>query len=281
MKKFSRLLSLAVIAAALAFLSPESRITASANEATYYLKYNSEIEDWEYQASSVWEDNPSITTTGLIYLEEIIKDGDIIIVDSNGPLLNINVHLSNLTVLNGADNLAMVAVSKGIDNCVILNGAVASITGNVTNAHVYDDGRVNFNSNVTNLYSHGEESENYPIIAVLGTVSHFVSDNVNKPRIEGYNFEAGSFDLQDDALKTAASRYSTTPTGVPAATAAPAATTAPTTTAAPVATTAPAASSNANDYDDVPKTGEASPALWLCLAAALCAAGSIAFRKHA
>ena len=150
---FKKILAVATSALMLAFLPNANTLTASADgPVTYYLMYDdqgNEMSDWWYQLGSEWDENAEHRQ--IYYMNEQIKNGDIIIVGNAAPeMLNINVRLSNLTIQRDAEGkMAMVNVSGGIDNCYVLKDAQAAITGNVTNAYVYGAALANFNSNVT------------------------------------------------------------------------------------------------------------------------------------
>lgn len=269
--KITKVLSMALAAAVLAFLPAGNALTVSADgPTTYYVKYDFDDEDWEYQLADNWDEDRE--TRSSYYLNENLKNGDIVIVGSNGPMLNIGVRLSNLTITNPTGEVALVTVNNGIDNCFVVDGAIASITGNITNAYIYNNCRANFNSNVTNLYSYADDPEIGPTAAVAGTVTHFVGDNPYKLYMDYYDFDAGSFHLEDGDMITESHHYSKT-----------ASATAATPAAAPEASVSSTASatttSSSGDYDTVPKTGEAAPALWLCLAVAACVSGSILIKR--
>ncbi len=267
--------SAVMLAAVLAFLPGAGTLTVSAAEpVTYYLMYQDEPDDqgdWWYQVGSEWEEDAEHRQ--LVYMTEQLKDGDIVIVGNAAPdQLVLNVHLSNLTIKNTTDRLAMVSVTGGIDNCFFLNDTLGSITGNVFNAYVYGASTATFCSNVTNLYSHNDNPNGDPNIGVSGTVAFFQSENVNKNYHPcGTNFAANTFSLENGELKTDSSNYTQDISGGPATT---------TSTSRPAPK--PSNSSSASDeYDAVPKTGESSPVMWLSLIAVSCLSASLLLRKVA
>lgn len=268
-----RLLAMAASAVMLAFLPDTDVLTVSAAEpVTYYLMYQDEPDnqgDWWYQLGSEWDEEAEHKQ--LIYMTEQLKDGDLVVVGNAAPdQLVLNVHLSNLTIKNTTDRLAMVSVTGGIDNCVFLNNTLGSVTGNVVNAYVYGASTANFCSNVTNLYSYNDNPDGDPNIGVSGTVAYFQSENSNKNYQPcGTNFAANTFSLENGELKTDSSNYTQDISGGPAA-------------AASQPTPKPSNSSAAsNEYDEVPKTGESSPVIWLSLIAVFCLSTGLLLRKSA
>ena len=209
--------------------------------------------------------------------DEKVQDGDILVVmdndDSAGGNKNItvNAHLSNLTI-----NSANVVISvNGADECHVNTNSYAAITGNITNAYVYDTATCTFHSNVTNLRMIATiENTVDTTVSVGGTVAYASTANAGGVLTEYYNFKAGTFYFaKAGGLMTDPSDYSTSGSG-PAASA-PAATTAPATQTQ----SKPAASSG--EYDDVPKTGEGNLSSWLLVASALCFGGCLVLRKKA
>lgn len=281
LKAFQKMLALTVSAFMLAVLPNANALTVSAAEpVTYYLMYDENDNNgghWYYQLGSSWDADAEHRE--LYYIQETLKNGDIVIVGNASPsLLTLDVHLSNLTITNTTGALAMVSVTGGIDNCYFNDGTHASITGNVTNAHVYGTAHANFNNNVTNLYSHEPDSDGGPTIGVTGTVSYFeITDSYGNARPFGSNYKADTFRLVNSMPETPLSDYTQLTSG-DAPPAQPAASPQP---AAPQATKTPAAASSAasDEYDDVPKTGETSPALWLSLLAVSCFGMRVLLRK--
>lgn len=276
MKKFhvfKKLLATAASAVMLTLLPNVGVLNVSAAEpVTYYVMYEDAPDnngDWWYQLGSEWDENAEHRQ--LAYMTEQLKDGDVVIVGNASPQqLVLNVHLSNLTIKNTSDQLAMVSVTGGIDNCFFLNNTNGSVTGNVFNAYVYGASTANFCSNVTNLYSYNDNPDGNPNIGVSGTVAYFHSENandINPPY--GTNFAANTFSLENGDLKTDPSNYTRDISGGPAASASQPA-------------PKPSSSSTAsNEYDDVPKTGESSPVMWLSLIAVSCLSASLLLRKSA
>lgn len=270
---FKKMLALTASAMLLAFLPNANVLTVSAEEpATYYLMYETRENGegiWYYQPGSEWNDN--IEHHEIYYIQETLKNGDMIIVGNASPSqLEINVHLSNLTIANTSGELAKVSVTGGIDNCYFLKGTQASVTGNVTNAYVYGASTANFCSNVTNLYSDNDNPDAGPEIGVTGTVAYFLAEDSNDPNPPyGTNFAANSFHVENGELKTDSSKYTRDISGGPASSG---------TQSGSQTTSKPAAS---GEYDAVPKTGEVSPAVWLSLMAASCLSISLILRRSA
>ena len=270
LNRIKKLLALTVSAAMLTLLPNVNVLTASADEpVTYYLMYDEGDEDWLYQLGSVWVDEAERSSS--TDLQEKIKNGDIVIIgNGSNKMLTLNVHLSNLTINNRSGMLAMVSVTGGIDDCYFNHDTLGSVTGSVTNAYVYGVSVANFNNDVVNLYSYKYDSEAGPSIGVIGTVSYYVGQNSDGSReYYGTNFAANSFGLDNGVLTTDSEKYTQDVSGGPLSSAAQSASTAQNTT--------PGTSSD--EYDEVPKTGETSFALWLCLAAAVSFSGSMLLRK--
>ena len=279
MKKLKKLMIL--FTAALFCLLPifSQPLTAQASTpTTYYVKYNTEKNDWYYQVGSSWDD--TAIERELYYMTLEIKDGDVVIVDGAGTL-NLNVSLSNLTILNG--NLAIVT-AKSYDEVHVLSGVGAAINGDIKNAHVYDNAVANINNNVTNLYAYdssnaivaGNASNVYvydsvdPIANVecLGTVDHVKTYDDDYVYYEYYNFAKSSLKIENGSLRTEESKYSKT---------APAATT----PAAPSTGTTTTPPAPADELDDVPKTGDFSVSpVWFLAIAVVCMLGYIKLERR-
>lgn len=252
MKKFKKFVSLLAAAALIALLPGANALQASAaTPTTYYVKYDIDKNEWRMQ---IGEWNNEYEGMEIYYLNnesEAMKDGDILVVLSNEESaagstgLTVNAHLSNLTV-----NRASVVISTGgVDECYVFGESYAAVTGNITNAYVYDDAKCTFHSNVTNLRMIASQANDVDTdVSVGGTVGYASVSNSGGVIREYWNFVAGSF-YYDNAsgLMTDPSQYSTSGS-------APAAAAAQTTASA--AQTQSDKTSNSNEYDDVPKTGE-------------------------
>ena len=179
---------------------------------------------------------------------------------------------------------------KGADNVYVLRDSTASITGNVVNAHVYDNAIANFNNNVTNLYI-TKERDALQTVAVVGTVSYVKTGDAEKVYSELYNFQANSFRQEKGVLKTDAILPTVVPPvlpvdpntpALPVAPVDPTAPVAPVTPVVPVAPVVPVVPTAPSDslYDDVPKTGEpvALPGL-LVMGAGLCFGGAYLLKR--
>lgn len=254
MKHFKKLLAIATLfVLCMAPLLGDPMIAhAEESGTTYYLKYVPNLNQFRYQKDSWQQDKEHWDVNAL---KANIKDGDLLVIDGTngeGIDLTVDVRLSNLTVVNG--DLVLVTATS-VDNFYGLNGTKTVVNGNVTNAYVYEQSLANFNNNVTNLtVSSGQYATPLATVSVLGTCDYFCIENGMK----AYSFVANTLRLVDGNFTTEAKNYSTT---------------APATT--------PAVPSTSNDeYDDVPKTGDArfNP-LWLVGLAAVCFAGSVGIRK--
>lgn len=279
MKKLKKLIVL--FTAALFCLLPiiSQPLTAQASTpTTYYLKYIEANNEWRFLKDvMVWDE--TAFHRELYYMHQDIKDGDIIIIDSNRTIdLTVNVKLSNLTVLNST--LAVVK-ANGYDEVHIANGSTAAINGDVKNGNVYTNGVVNFNNNVQDLYVEGTSNVRVignitnlkvydPIdpeakVECSGTVDYVKAYDDDYVYYEYYNFAKGSLAIERGNMNTNPSKYSTT---------------APATTAKP---SAPAAGtgSSAGEYDDVPKTGDFSVSpLWFLAIAAICMLGYLKLERR-
>ncbi len=262
MKSFKR--TTALFAAALlclVFFFNLSLTAKAEGPVTYSLRYVDSINQWRYQTGT-WQDSGFYRE--LYYMEQDIKDGDIIVIDGTKPLdLTLNVRLSNLTIVNSTDT---VVTAKSFDEVFVLNSSVCAINGDVTKASVYANSVTNFNNNVGELnLLEAKQDLLRATVAVVGTVNHVYAAGQHYKHFEFYNFEANSLLIQNGTLKTDASKYSTTPS---AATPAPAPST-------------PAAPGTSGEYDDVPKTADVrfNP-LWLVGIAAVCMAGAYKLKEE-
>lgn len=257
MKRLKKIVSL-FAAAALLVLAPgvkQAQVSA-AEPVTYSLKYVEESGEWRFQEGP-WDDYRGHRE--LYYMKQALKDGDLVVIEggSHGLTLDLPVNLGNLTFKQAYS--ASVTV-KGADNVYVLRDSTASITGNVVNAHVYDNAIANFNNNVTNLYI-TKERDALQTVAVVGTVSYVKTGDAEKVYSELYNFQANSFRQEKGVLKTDASQFSILPTVVPPVLpvdpntpALPVAPVDPTTPVAPVTPVVPVVPTAPSDslYDDVP-----------------------------
>lgn len=266
MKKLKKITALLLAVAICVLLPGTTALTASAAEpVTYYLKYLSASNEWRFQTGSTWSD--SVQHREMYYLLQDIKDGDLLIVDGNnsGSVLNIPVRLSNLTFYY---NASAVVTATAIDSCYVMSDAVCAVNGDVKNAYVYDHGTCTFNNNVGTLNVLNDPGKNHSLlhatVTVGGTVDHLIGHDGSTLHYELYNFAAGKLDIKDGDVKTDAAYYSTTPS---------AGNTAPTPNADTQNDT------SADEYDDVPKTGDSNLALWLIGISAICLAGGYALRK--
>ncbi len=276
MKKFKKFAALLGAAALMVTLPSGNVLTASASAPTTYLVCYQD-DDWVYQvgvsAYSDEEDDEDIED-----LEDVIQNNDILVIDGCGEGVELdlsNIYLSNLTVI---DSDVAIVKTAGINECHIGNKAVASITGNVNNAYVYEDASVTFRSNVSYMELVGDEHEVEYNVTCLGTVGHLKAADDGYIYYESFNIAANRLNIEDGEDETDPDYFSETPVAVAPVAPAPAAPAAP---AQSAQNNAPAQNTTASgEYDDVPKTGEFLPAYVLLLGIAATAfAGKIALKK--
>jgi hypothetical protein len=218
------------------------------------------LNEWRYQISPTWDDSKA--SCGIAALDYEIKDGDVAIVENTAayPELHIPARLSNLTI--AMDSFSVVS-AESIDSCYILRGGVAAITGDIKTAYVYDNGRCTFNSNVDTLYIINDSAQKKEAlqgtVTVGGTVNHLIGlDGNSKVHYELYNFQSGKLFVEKGDVKTDKAYFSTNA----------------------VATSAPSSSaSSADEYDEVPKTGDSNIVLWLLFASVVCFLGRYGLKK--
>lgn len=278
MKKLNKLVALAAAASLMALLPGAGTMQVSAaTPTTHYLQYNTEQHEWRLQTGSFSKESGGKDLYYLNEGDEKVKDGDILVVMDNddsadgNKMITVNAHLSNLTI-----NSAHVVISVGgADECHVNIDSYAAITGDITNAYVYDTATCTFHGNVTNLRMIATiENTVDTTVSVDGTVGYASTANAGGVLTEYYNFKAGTFYFaKAGGLMTDPSDYSTS--GSAPAANAPAANTAP----AAQTQSKPAASSG--EYDAVPKTGEGYLSSWLLIASALCFGGCLVLRKKA
>ena len=282
-KSFKKLLSLVAAAAMLVTVPVLPSLKADAEEPmTFYLKYDIDKHQWRMQENEWLEDYEG---RELYYLNQA-KDGDIVVVLSNEEQsignsdISINARLSNLTV----NRASVVIKANAIDNCYVLGESYAAITGPVTNAYVYDDAKCTFHSNVTNLHLVSSEKNDVDVdVSVVGTVAYTSVENPGGIVHEYYNFVANTF-YYDHAsgLMTEEANYSksgSAPAAAATTVTAPAAE-----VSQPASNTAAATAnntSNSNDYDNVPKTGESNLVVWLLGLSVLNFIGCLMFLRKA
>lgn len=253
MKRFKKFVAVLAACATIMTMNAWSLPKVSAAEpARHSIKYVDSLGEWRYQATTTWDDNSN--GRELYYLKQDIKDGDILLIIGKGGLnLNLDVTLGNLTFLE--TDYAVVS-AKGYQEVYVLKNTTGVINGDVAKAYVYDDSVCNLNNNVTDLFVTGEKALS-STVNVLGTVDKVIINNPDKTSYTCYSFPANTFVMDKGAIKTDYSKFSMTP---PAA-----------------STTAP--SDSADEYDEVPKTGDSYMAFVLLAAAAILFAGSYSLRK--
>ncbi len=268
MKRIKTIATTFLLAAALVLLPGSNALKAeAATPVTYAVQYDSEDNEWRYQVGSQYTDEGE--DRSLYYLLQVLKDGDLVAVynsDDGAPHLDLgNVKLSNLTLCN----TAMTAVhTGGISDCHILSNSTCAINGDVHNAFVYDAASVNFNNNVHNLTILSDEDNFYSNVNCGGTVWHLYAYSTTHPVTfyDLYNFDSGVLVIDNGVLETEYYFYDESIPSGNAQTATPA----PSTPSAP-----------ADEYDEVPKTGESALPYALLSVSVLCFAGSLMLRKKA
>jgi hypothetical protein len=245
---------------------------AAAEPTTYILKYDDEDDEWYYKLGSSWDNSTSPQQRELYYLLQEIKDGDYVVVDSTSGIgtLVLDFTLGNLTIL---PNSSALITCKGILEYYQLRDSSVSLTANVEKAFIYDNAITNFNKNTNSLELIYSESPEMSIV-VVGTCEELWVHNFENTvtACSLWNF-TDKLVFNDGVIKTAPGSYAINPPSAPAA---PIVSTTPSST--PTATPS-APSSSADEYDDVPKTGESAAFLWMFALAALCFAGSYSFKK--
>lgn len=213
-----------------------------------------------FQTGYPWDDSDS--SREMYYLRQQIKDGDsIVVAETDGRIEeHFEVRLANLTI-DKATNCAVGA--DYIEECYVLGKSYAAINGTVNKAYVYDYATATFNGDVNYLQAVGVNYEVRAVITSNARVYNFVSVEHGEESKHGYDFASGKFYLAEDKIKTKAEFYSTVPTEASIA--------ALSGQAPAQATPAAPANNNsaANDYDEVPKTGDTTNAFaWFIMAAA-------------
>lgn len=276
MKKTIKALVTTLAAAACVVLFAGNGITAKAAGDTFSVKFvGGDVKEWRYQVGQSFDDTGA--HMGISVLVNGMKAGDNVVVypatGDNAPALDLGTEkkLGSLTIHQGVTAIVKMA---GADKVYVLAGSTSAITGDVKSAVVYDKAVCTFNSNVTDLVLNTSGSK-ASSLTVGGTLGRFCvySLTEEKKEYEFFDVEKGAFVMTDgvnytpdNKRKAAASDdYNKTMNEQTTATA-------PTTPSAPTST-------DAGDYDKVPKTGDSYIALYLGLASVLCAAGAMALRK--
>lgn len=278
MKKFNKLVALAAAASLMVLLPGAGAMRVSAaTPTTHYLQFDPDRHEWRLQTGSFIKESGGKDLYYLNEGDEKVRDGDILVVMDNdesangGQDITVNAHLSNLTI-NSAN---VVIAVKGADECHVNIDSYAAITGDITDAYVYDTATCTFHSNVTNLRMIATiENTVNTTVTVGGTVGYACTANAGGVLKEYYNFKAGTFFFaKAGGLMTDPNDYSTS--GSAPAASAPAANT------APAEQTQPKPAASSGEYDAVPKTGEGNLSSWLLVASALCFGGCLGLRKKA
>lgn len=272
-KKIKLFVSMLAAAAMLVLLPGSNAMTAHAEEAkTYSLKYIAgDINDWRYVPGSTFEDG--MYHWSLYNLKTAdLKNGDLIVIYPGDEVpgdkgLDLSeFSLSNLTIHYNAN---VVIHTGGVKDCYVLAGACAAISGDVTNAHLYDNTTCTFNSNVLDMVLHinGDPHSN---ISCAGTVGMFriLEDKINDTRGVFYDIPNNTMRYVDGTIQFANWSYQPTETYLQAkaaadATAASETAAASETPADTSASTTPAPGPSPDEYDRVPRTGDSSQTGWV------------------
>lgn len=194
-------------------IATAQEIQAAHVTTTYYVKYIDDVStnDFRYQTgNSTWQNGKP--HRDLYYLQQSIKDGDVLIVDSSVKNVNlkVSVSLSNVTFVGTGTGIV---TAKSVENAYVLRDSIGVINGNVTNAYVYDNAIANFNNDVEKLYVMKTSSFDQ-CIGVGGTVGYAEEKDGAKSIKKYYSFLKGKYSMKDGVLKTASSYYSLTPSPV-------------------------------------------------------------------
>lgn len=269
-KKIRLFVSMLAAAAMLVFLPGSSLTVRAAEGNTYSLKYiGGDVNDWRYVSGSTFEDGMyhrelyTLTTYDL-------KDGDNIVVypGDGAPAKNLDLgsfNLGSVTIHQGAQ--AVVNTSGVIKDCYVLNGAYASVNGEVTNAYLYDNATCTFHNNVLYMVLYITDVP-HSNISCGGTVGEFrIYTTAGESRGAFYDIPVNTMRLTDgtiqfpvwspnpsEAYLQAKAEADGTAASQPPASEPPADSSAP---------SAPATDTAADEYDQVPKTGEDGTGLWV------------------
>lgn len=271
MKKLFSIFSVALFAVVLLF---QNAVTVdAADPTTYYVQYDSDKDEWYYQIGSSWDDTVPPPKREIYYMLQDFKDGDYVVVESTEARgeLKLDYHLGNLTVM---PNSTALITCKSIAEYYQLHDSTVSLTADVEKACVYDNAVCNFNKNVNYLQLIYDEEPNMAV-HVVGTCNEFWVHNTDESATKYHLWEfKDELIFNETILKTPYGTYNINPPATPAAPIVP------DTTTSTAPTPAPAPSTPADEYDDVPKTGESTAYLWMFALAALCFAGSYSFKKR-
>lgn len=254
-KVFAAMLSVCLVLAAFCFTKTEVK---AAEAVTYTLRVVNN--EWRCMAGYPWND--SGIHLGMVFMEQYLNDGDKIVVDDDSMELKLTVekHLESITF---AKSKLSVIYAPGIDNVYVLNDSVAAINCDVKSGYVYQNATANFNNNVTYLEVYNKTAPLQASVYVAGTVGQVKAYDAEKTHFQFYDFARGTFYVDKGTLKTNAGLYSNVPAPTPAPTVAP--------------TKKPAAST-ADEYDDVPKTGDIASYYWMFGLAAACLVVGMGFK---
>lgn len=251
------------------FLTTSLPAQAATEPVTFYVKYVPALGEWRFQTGG-WSDNAD--PRHLYYMQDEIKDGSLLVIDDAGAgqgiTLSVNAQLSNLTVLSS--NFSNIT-AKGVDDFYSLGSSKSVINAPIAKAYVYDNSLVNFNSPVEYLEVISSREETlHATVGASSTVAHLKAYGPSRVFYEIFNVATNKLSISDGSLKTEEQYYSKVPVAAPA------------TPVAPAPAPATPGTSDADEYDDVPKTGDNRiQPLWLMLLSALCLASAYSSKKKA
>lgn len=261
MKKFTKVVSLLAASALLVLLPNANALTASADTPnTFTIFYVEEEGEWCYLDNSSKDEDDYEDDIEDFYDE--VQNGDNVVIfgyEGQKETFEIPAYLNSLTVMSCGSSY-LIIYTNGVSEVQAGNDAFFSVTGDVQNAYVHNDAKVTFHGHVNMLTI---ETDDRADVSCISTVAHALCINGGNVEFDIYNVAADKLRVDNAELETEEQYYSTTPV-------APAATPAPQTSNSTTAS---------NDYDDVPKTGDSYIVYVLLAAAAICFAGSRAFKK--
>lgn len=215
MKKFKSIISMVLAASMLVCLFGVSGLQASAAPAdstdpapeptTYVIKYEDGFDGWRCQVSDNGTWNEKAGNRSLRHMKEVIKDGDLLVVEGSGPAetIKLNVSLNNITFNHGS---GPVIYATEVKHAVILRDSIGIVNGNVTNAYVYDNAVAQFNNDVDNLYLM-EIKDDTQTVGVSGKVDYVEFTDSIRITLRLCSFAEGKFELQEGKLKTDGQYY--------------------------------------------------------------------------
>lgn len=219
MKKFKTIISLVVAVAMLVLTPGISGLQVSATElpaaapkpTTYVLRYIDSCDGWRYQISETGAWREKEDHREVYYMEQSIKDGDLLVIEDSPHDLNLKLSVSLSNITFNHSQCAVITVNS-VENVYVLRDSIGVVNGDVQNAYVYDNGIASFNNNVNFLYLVEVDSAKQSI-GVTGTVG-YVEVSVpawNWIKERYYSVQKGKFSVEKGVVKTKRQDYSLTP----------------------------------------------------------------------